>query len=119
VGSREETREIPKAVREAVDARDGGFCRVCGKYLGERRAIHHIRFGGDAQGMGGKRNHAVDNLLSVCWLPGDNGCHQLLHSNKARWMDVALWTAVHDGMSVFQAARWQQAGHEIVVPPVV
>lgn len=117
MGSREETAAIPKAVRQAVDDRDGGFCRVCGKHLGERRAIHHIRFGGDAQGMGGRRDHAVTNLLSVCWLPGDNGCHELLHRDKARWMDIALWTAVHPGTTVFQAARWAAAG-DTLVPPV-
>jgi hypothetical protein len=107
--SRAETRAIPEVMRKQVDERDGGYCRVCGKFLGPRRAIHHIRYGGDAQGMGGRRDHTLENLLSVCWLPGDNGCHLLLHSDKARWMDIALETAVQPGVTVRQLARWRDS----------
>lgn len=102
-----ETLAIPKAAREAVDARDGGFCRMCGKFLGQRRAIHHIFFGGDRQGMGGRRNHDVDNLVSLCWLPGDMGCHDRAHSRKTYWQPLlfAVTTSPRK-MTATQLARW-------------
>lgn len=86
----EETVAIPAHLRRAVDERDGGFCRMCGKFLGERRAIHHIYFGGDVQGMGGRRHHDLDNLVSLCWLPGDADCHQRAHSRKGFWQPLLL-----------------------------
>jgi 5-methylcytosine-specific restriction endonuclease McrA len=107
--SRAETTAIPAHLRKQVDERDGGYCRFCGKYLAERRAIHHIQYGGDAQGMGGRRRHALDNLISVCWMPGDNGCHQTIHANKRRWTDIALQTAVQPGVTMLQLAKWAQA----------
>jgi 5-methylcytosine-specific restriction endonuclease McrA len=104
-----ETSAIPQSVRSQVDIRDKGICRFCGKFLGfNRRAIHHIRFGGDAQGMGGRRDHALDNLLTVCWLPGDNDCHGILHKDKPRWMELALEVAIRSGITVLQLERWQK-----------
>lgn len=88
----EETVAIPVAVRRAVDQRDAFFCRLCGKYLGERRAIHHILFGGDRQGMGGRRHHDPAEMVSLCWLPGDNDCHLKAHSEKAFWQHLLLMT---------------------------
>lgn len=103
----EETLAIPQRLRDEVDNRDGGFCRMCGKFLGQRRAIHHIFFGGDLQGMGGRRHHDIDNLVSLCWLPGDADCHQRAHSRKAFWQPL-LAKAITDTRNVtaFQLARW-------------
>ena len=104
-----ETVEIPKAMREAVDERDGGFCRMCGKFLGDRRAIHHIHFGGDLQGMGGRRNHTLDNLVSLCWLPGDMGCHERAHANKGYWQPLLAHVVTeHSKVTAFQLARWER-----------
>lgn len=36
--TRNETLAIPQSVRDAVDERDGKYCRVCGRYLGDERA---------------------------------------------------------------------------------
>lgn len=106
---RSETTEIPDHIRVQVDERDGRRCRMCSKYLGERRALHHIMYGGDLQGMGGRRLHEVHNLLTVCWLPFDNGCHDRLHSDKQYWQPLAMQAARVPNVTVLQLNRWRQA----------
>lgn len=102
-----ETLAIPQKLRDAVDARDAGFCRLCGRFLGERRSIHHIYFGGDLQGMGGRRKHELDNLVSLCWLPYDNDCHQRAHSRKAYWQEyLSAVLAQPLKTTALQLARW-------------
>lgn len=102
-----ETLDIPQHLRDAVDERDGGFCRMCGVFLGERRAIHHIFYGGDLQGMGGRRSHYLDNLVSLCWLPGDMGCHDRAHSRKTFWQPLLAAAVTRpDRITAFQLARW-------------
>lgn len=104
--TQDETVAIPQHLRDAVDQRDGGFCRLCGKFLGERRAIHHIYYGGDLQGMGGRRKHELDNLVSLCWLPGDMDCHQRAHSRKGFWQPLlAAIVARPDHITALQLDR--------------
>lgn len=107
--------DIPLAARKAVDERDQKFCRVCGKYLGDRRAIHHIRFG---FGTGARRVHELDNMLTVCWLPGDNGCHERLHSDKQKWMPFAIQAATTTGVTVLQLERWSRSASTGRVHPL-
>lgn len=103
-----ESKAVPIAIREEVDARDGFHCRVCGEFLGkERRALHHIDFGGDAVGIGGRRRHAVDNLLTVGWL-GKQDCHGVLHRNKRSLLPLAQQAAVTPGVTVLQLLRWRR-----------
>jgi 5-methylcytosine-specific restriction endonuclease McrA len=105
--STRETLAIPKSVREIVDARDGYSCRVCGKWLGhERRAVHHIEYGGDLTGMGGRRIHDPDTMITVGWLPGDCQCHQLVHGNKRLWQPVLLAVVNKPGVTALQLRRW-------------
>lgn len=106
MSSETETRDIPDKMRRAVDARDKGFCRMCGKFLGPRRAIHHINFGGDDQGMGGRRRHVLGNLVSLCWLPSDNDCHARAHSDKEHWRRL-LMAVVNSqaNLTAYQIAR--------------
>lgn len=105
-----ETVAIPQYLRDLVDKRDGGFCRLCGKFLEGRRAIHHIYYGGDLQGMGGRRKHELDNLVSLCWLPGDMGCHERAHSNKPYWQPLlAAVVQRTDHPTALQLARWKKA----------
>lgn len=90
---RSEALDIPASIRTAVWERDLSFCRVCGKFLGEKAGLHHIHYGGDYTGMGGRRQHYLDNIVTVCWLPGDPGygampCHQRVHSDKGLWVPV-------------------------------
>lgn len=103
-----ETVAIPERMRRAVDQRDCGFCRMCGKFLGERRAIHHIFFGGDLQGMGGRRSHTLDNLVSLCWLPGDKDCHQRAHSRKHYWQPLLAEVVTSQrNVTALQLSRWR------------
>lgn len=108
MSAQDETTAIPERLRKAVDARDRGYCRMCGKYLSGRRAIHHIDFGGDAQGMGGRRRHEIDNLVSLCWTPYDNGCHERAHSNKAKWQPLLRKIVLTEGVTVAQLMRWSK-----------
>ena len=67
-----------KQIREcyqAVDARDGGKCRICGRWakpdavgLLERMHRHHMVY----RSQGGE--HAPENVLSVC-----AACHAAIH----------------------------------------
>lgn len=106
---REETLAIPKNLRAWVDERDGGYCRFCGVLLLERRALHHIRYGGSAGGMGGRRQHDRHNLITLCHLPGDNGCHLRVHSNKNLYQPL-LEELIQDHpnhVTVLQLMRWK------------
>lgn len=103
-----ETRQIPPEVRAIVDARDNLTCRVCGRHLGiERRALHHVIFGGDARGMGGRRRHDPAEIMTVCWLPGDGGCHDKLHGRKSYYQPYALRVLRSRGTTVLQLIRWE------------
>lgn len=104
-----ETLAIPLWMREEVDARDSGYCRLCGTYLGERRALHHIRYGA---GTGARREHSVDNLVTICWMYGPGRgllpCHDLAHSNKGLWTPLLELAIVNHGTTALQLKRWQK-----------
>jgi hypothetical protein len=104
--SKSETLQIPADVRAAIDARDAGFCRVCGQFQGERRAIHHVIYGGDARGMGGRRVHNVEEMVTVCWVPGTLDCHSRVHSNKGLYQPLLLEVVTKPGVTVLQLLRW-------------
>lgn len=106
--AKEESLAIPTSVRAIVDARDAQTCRVCGKYLGDRRALHHIIYGGDERGMGGRRVHDPAEIVTVCWLPGDGDCHQLVHGSKKTWQPLLLEVARRSGITALQLRRWQR-----------
>ncbi len=99
-----ETLAIPQALREDVDARDGRYCRVCGQHLGQARALHHIRYGG-RRGIGSRRDHSLDNLITVCWMWGGN-CHDLVHSDKGLWVPLLERTITVPGVTAMQLRRW-------------
>lgn len=105
--ARDESLSIPDDIRFDVDMRDRQHCRVCGRYLGERRALHHVMYGGDEVGMGGRRRHDPDLIVTVCWQPGDGDCHQLVHSNKAYYQDLLLEVLRRPGVTLFQLERWR------------
>lgn len=110
---REETLAISPWCRTMVDRRDRGWCRMCGKYIGNRRAIHHIMFGGDKVGMGGRRKHRPENLISLCWLPGDNNCHQRAHAEKSKWQPLLLrCLKTPNRVTAFALLRREEAARE-------
>lgn len=102
-----ETLAIPLKMREEVDHRDNGYCRFCGRMLLERRALHHIFYGG---ATGGRRHHHPNNLISLCYLPGDSNCHLRVHSNKGRYQPI-LAELVEDKhpnhVTALQLMRWK------------
>lgn len=102
-----ETLAIPEDIRQQVDERDRWHCRVCGKFLGQVRALHHIHYGGNRIGMGGRREHDLDNLITVCWMWGGN-CHDLVHSNKGLWVPLLEEAVTTAGVTAFQLRRWAQ-----------
>lgn len=102
-----ETLSIPSSVRLEVDDRDQGYCRFCGQFAGERRALHHINFGGDRTGMGGRRHHHVDNIMTVGWL-FEHDCHSIIHGNKRLWLPLTQEVVHHGGLTVLQLMRWKR-----------
>ena len=101
-----ETFAIPTRMRADADERDGGYCRVCGRYLGAQRALHHIMYG---FGTGARRVHTLDNLVTVCWMwPGN--CHDRVHSDKHRYQPVLLDVINRPGMTALQLIRWAEKG---------
>jgi 5-methylcytosine-specific restriction endonuclease McrA len=67
---------IPKKLIKAVLERDDSICQYCGR---QGVNIHHIV----PAGMGGKRIHAIENLITLCL-----ECHGEAHSSK----DMREWT---------------------------
>ncbi len=104
---------IPDDIRATVDERDGTYCRVCGRHLGPARALHHICYGGDRQGMGGRRQHDPNNLVTVCWMygpsPGTPACHDLVHSNKRLYLPLLEQVITIPGVTALQLRRWAKA----------
>lgn len=102
-----ETLAIPARVKLEVIARDEWHCRFCGRY-DEQAAMHHVLYGGDDVGMGGRRRHHPDTIITVGWLPW-HPCHELVHSNKALWQPLALEVVRHPGVTMLQLFRWRRA----------
>ena len=69
-------KPIPKKIIKAVLERDDSICQHCGR---QGVNIHHIV----PAGMGGKRIHAIENLITLCL-----ECHSGAHSSK----DMREWT---------------------------
>lgn len=93
---------IPPEVRREVDDRDRGYCRRCGQFLGDRRIHHHIHYGGDFRGMGGRRLHEVDNLVTLC-----NECHRAVHDRKHEWLPLLEEVIRRPGVTALQLRRWK------------
>lgn len=105
-----ETRGIPAELRAQVDERDGFMCRFCGRGIGERRVIHHIHYGGDVVGTGGRRRHELNNLITLCgsW---DGKCHLKVHADKKVWQPI-LAALVEAGVQSMTALALRRASGE-------
>jgi hypothetical protein len=99
--------DIPFDVRKSVDERDGRFCRCCGTYAGTARELHHVVYGGSVRGMGGRRVHNVDEIVTLCGL-----CHHTrVHAQKKRWDDLLLEVIREwPGFTAMQVERWRTTG---------
>lgn len=101
MSSRAESLAIPDGVRDGVDERDGGHCRLCGQQCGDRRVHHHVHYGGSDRGMGGRRRHRVEEIVTLC-----NPCHGLAHANKHKWQPVLDELTRRTGVTGLQLLRW-------------
>lgn len=101
VDGKQETLDIPAAVRAEVMERDQSLCRMCGAYA-EHPALHHVRY----RSEGGL--HVVENLVTVHWMYAPR-CHERAHDNKGLWQPLLLQVAMTPGVTAFQALRWQRA----------
>jgi 5-methylcytosine-specific restriction endonuclease McrA len=98
----DETLQIPKRIRAEVDARDDFHCRLCGEVLDcYSRVLHHIIYGGDARGMGGRRQHRTPEIITLGW-----GCHEVVHRNKRVWQPALLAVVERPGVTAMQVRRW-------------
>lgn len=98
--------DIPHHVREAVAERDRGYCRVCGRFVGPQGALHHIMFGGTDRGIGGRRIHNPDEIITICWMWAGN-CHDRVHRDKLRWQPLLLEVLTRPGLTAMQLLRWR------------
>lgn len=98
--------EIPPAVREQVEDRDQGTCRMCGSWTGEQGALHHVKY----RSEGGL--HVVENLVTVHWMYWPR-CHERAHSNKGLWQPILLEVVKHPGISAFQLRRWASGSRAV------
>lgn len=104
MSSREQMLAIPADVRLEVDERDGGVCRLCGRADGVL-CQHHIEFGGDYVGMGGRRLHEVSNIITLGGSPWHD-CHARVHRHKNLWLPYLLLAVETPGVTVLQLKRW-------------
>jgi 5-methylcytosine-specific restriction endonuclease McrA len=94
---------IPKATRDAVYRRSGGWCIVCGRARAEE--CHHVL----SQFRFEQHAHEPDNLVGVC-----RGCHDLHERahRRIRWSELpevvqrfVLAVAVDDPRAASYAVR--------------
>lgn len=103
MSSREESLQIPKDLRLEVWERDGGACRRCGQTSG--LVLHHVHYGGDTQGMGGRRLHRLDNIVTLGGAYSHD-CHQVVHSDKGLWVPLLDQVIATPGVTALQLRRW-------------
>lgn len=103
MSSREEALAIPTAIKDEVLLRDGRACRRCGQTT--NLVLHHIHYGGDAVGMGGRRLHRVDNIVTLGGGYGHD-CHAVVHSDKGLWVPLLDRVVATPGTTALQLKRW-------------
>jgi len=67
--------------REAVRARDGYVCQVCGKTQeeeGQALAVHHIDYDRD--------NTTMENCIALC-----HSCHSKTNYDREYWTELFQW----------------------------
>lgn len=77
---------IPAPIRAEVTERDQ-VCRLCGQAV--HLICHHVMYGGDAQGMGGRRFHDAANIV-LLGQGYEHQCHDRVHKVKGVWQPVML-----------------------------
>lgn len=96
--------DIPQKSRDAVDERDQGSCRACGRNANPK-ALHHIVYRSQE-----RNNHSPSNLVT---LGGgfDHNCHQMVHARSGLFRPALLAVVDVPGMT---ALAWlRQQGHDI------
>jgi 5-methylcytosine-specific restriction endonuclease McrA len=87
---------IPQNIILQVMERDNGICQHCGR---QGANIHHIV----PAGMGGKRIHAIENLITLCL-----DCHSGAHSSKEMREWTYAWSRKRYGNTIDRllALKW-------------
>ncbi len=94
-----ETDQVPAAVRAAAYERDGGICRVCGRFT-DTPGLHHIEY----KSEGGL--NVLENLITIGWTPGHD-CHlAVVHQSKRLWQPILKVVVQHDGITGRSLLRW-------------
>lgn len=107
MSSREQSLAIPASIRAEVLERDGHVCRLCGR---TNVIAHHIRYGGDEIGMGGRRFHSVGNIVSL-GQHYEHQCHDRVHAAKQLWTPLLIHVVNEmPGVTAFAVYRWVAQG---------
>jgi 5-methylcytosine-specific restriction protein A len=106
------SRATQEAARRIVRDRDGDTCQMCGRFMYERRSVHHRL----PKGMGGSALlESPANLVTLCGVGNADGCHGKAHSNP-QWARNHGWIVsrsfdpaeipvdMHDGWWLLTAA---------------
>ena len=80
-------RAVQEAARRIVADRDGDTCQMCGRFMYQRRSVHHRL----PKGMGGSALlESPANLVTLCGVGNADGCHGKAHSNP-QWARNHGW----------------------------
>lgn len=83
-------------------------CRLCGQ--SKFPVAHHIRYGGDDTGMGGRRLHVVENII-LLGQGFEHLCHNRVHGNKNLWQPYLLALVdLPPNVTGLMLRRWINAG---------
>lgn len=102
-----EALEIPRQVRLEVLDRDGRACRMCGQT--SSLVLHHLLYGGDLVGMGGRRSHDPEGIVTLGGAY-EHQCHQHVHSQKSLWQPILLAVVHLPGVTGYGLRRWLETG---------
>lgn len=86
---REQPRNIPASVRQAVLDRDDAQCQLCGDAGSNKLQLHHL----ELRSQGG--THVAENLITLCFR-----CHGDVHAGR---QDVALYEVAPGVFAAFPA----------------
>ena len=109
-------KNMPSKLRKGIKQRDGNTCQMCGKqgeYSDMGLTIHHIV----SPGMGRRKVHKKENLITLCGPVFGNKCHHETHSGKEseelqRWCES--WSRKKYGAEIDRIKKQTKKGNKAV-----